>query len=323
MKAAILYALGEAPRFGDYPEPEIKNDNQLILNVKAAAVKNIDKGIASGKHYSSSEKLTEPLLIGMEAVGTLDDGTRVYAAGRQGMIAEKALIDKDKFVRIPDQLDDLTAAALPNAVWGSAPTMLFRANLQPGETVLINGATGVTGIVAVQIAKYFGASKVIVTGRNSEMLNKLIEFGADEIISLKQDDEQILKDIRAIHHTSPIDIVIDYTWGHPAELILTALQGKGELTHQVRFVNVGSMAGEKIHLPSGILRSSDVLISGSGIGSLPKEVMGKLFSKILPEMFQLAADGKLIIETVSAPLQDVETAWAMDVPSGKRLVITI
>lgn len=323
MKAAILHALGETPKHGDFADPIAKNNDEVVITVTAAAVKNLDKGIASGAHYSSNTHAFEPAVVGVDGVGLLPDGTRVYATGITGMIAEKALVNKTKLVKLPEQIDDITAAALPNAVLGAAAALRFRANVQPGQTVLINGATGVTGMVAVQIAKYYGAGKVIVTGRNAGSLAKLLELGADETVSLKQEDQAIIKQLQAIHSLTPIDSVIDYLWGHPAELILDALKGKGLATHQLRFITVGGMAGDNIQLSSGILRSSDIEISGSGFGSLPEETMRKLFAEILPEMLLLAASGKLKIETVTAALKDIETAWVQDIPAGKRLVIVM
>lgn len=323
MKAAILHALGETPKYGDFAEPVAQNSEQLLITVKAASVKNLDKGIASGGHYSSNTHSFKPTVVGVDGAGILEDGTRVYAPGITGMIAEKALIDKGRIVKLPANIDYITAAALPNAVLGAAAALRYRADIQPGQTVLINGATGVTGMVAVQIAKYYGAAKIIVTGRNSSALEKLLELGADEIISLKQDDEQIIKALQESHRLSPVDAVIDYLWGHPAELILAALQGKGNATHKVRFITVGGMAGDKIQLSSGTLRSSDIEISGSGFGSLPAEALQQLFKEVLPEMFGLAANGKLKIETVTAELKDIETAWNQEIPSGKRLVITL
>jgi NADPH:quinone reductase-like Zn-dependent oxidoreductase len=323
MKAAILYALGETPRYGDFAEPIAQNAEQLLITVTAASVKNLDKGKASGAHYSSNADSFQPHVVGVDGVGILEDGTRVYAPGINGMIAEKALIDKERLIKLPAHLDDITAAALPNAVLGAAAALRYRADIQPGQTVLINGATGVTGMVAVQIAKYYGAKKIIATGRNIHSLEKLRDMGADEIISLKQDDQEIINQLKTIHHTTPIDAVIDYLWGHPAELILAALQGKGMSTHKVRFVTVGGMAGDKIQLSSGTLRSSDIELLGSGIGSLPEAIMQKVFLEVLPEMLQLAADGKLKIETVTAKLKDIETAWNQDIPPGKRLVIVI
>jgi len=323
MKAAVLNKLGIAPQYLDFADPVAENENQLVIRVKAASVKNLEKGRASGAHYGSYTHL--PVVVGIDGVGLLEDGTRVFAMGVTGMIAEKALVNKGNLVKLPEQLDDVTAAALPNAVFGAAMALRFRAAIQPGETVLVNGATGVTGTLAVQIAKHYGAKKVIATGRNQESLKKLTQLGADETISLKQSDEQIIEQIKTLHSNTPIDIIIDYTWGHPAELILDSLKGGGvnAITDRVRFVTLGGMAGDTIQLSSGILRSSAIEILGSGLGSHSKESMHKLFTEVLPEMFNLAADGKLKIETVTAPIKDIEKAWNMDIPSGKRLVIVI
>jgi len=322
MKAAILYQLGQAPKYGEINEPIPQNNDQLLITVKAAAVKNLDKGRASGSHYSM-QTLENPEVAGMDGAGLLEDGTRVYGFGVGGVIAEKALINKHLTVKLPDGIDDVTAAALPNALMGSAAALRFRANMQPGQVVVINGATGVTGMVAVQIAKHYGAAKVIATGRNQEQLKKLLQLGADEVISLKQTDEQITNRLKQIHVETPISVVIDYTWGHPAELILAALKGKGHTTQKVRFVTVGGMAGGNITLPSAILRSSDIEILGSGLGSLSAEDMKKLFDEVIPEMFQLAADSKLKIDTTAIALKDVESAWSMDISGGTRLVILV
>src|SRR5690606_31087055 len=143
---------------------EPKSDDEIILEVKAAAVKNLDKLRASGTHYASYTSL--PVVVGMDGVGVLNDGTRVYAQGLTGMLAEKALIHREQYTLIPDHLDNYTAAALPNAVLGSAMALKIRGKMKPGQNVLINGATGVTGLLAVQIAKFYGANKVFTTGRN-------------------------------------------------------------------------------------------------------------------------------------------------------------
>jgi NADPH:quinone reductase-like Zn-dependent oxidoreductase len=201
----------------------------------------------------------------------------------------------------------------------------FRAKMKKGDVVLINGATGVTGQIAVQIAKLDGASTIIVTGRNSESLDKLNSLGADVIISLMQDDEAIINQLKEIHRITPVNIVIDYMWGHPVELIINSLKGGGmnNITSKVRIVTVGSMAGENINLTSGTLRSTAIEILGSGIGSISKEEMVLFNTEILSEMFQLAAEGKLSIDTESAPLSEIETIWNNKSTPGKRLVVCI
>lgn len=324
MKAAVVFQKGEMPQYvEDFAEPTVQNENELLISVKASAIKNLDKMRASGQHYSTQNEEWTARIVGGDGVGILADGTRVYAIGISGMIAEKATIEKDKMVKLPEGIDDAAAAALPNAVMGSALALRFRAGLQKGETVLINGATGVTGKTAVQIAKYYGAKKVIATGRNEESLKELLSSGADEIISLKQDDEHFVSQIKAIHKENTIDVVIDYLWGHSAELILSALKGNGGFSHRTRFVTVGGMTGDTITLSSSILRGTDIQISGSGLGSWTREEVKLLITEILPEMFQLAAEGKLKIETVNVDLKDIENVWNMDIDSGKRLVVLI
>jgi len=322
MKAAVVLQKGEAPKYvADFAEPEVKNENEVILRMKASAVKNLDKLRASGQHYSTQHEAFEPKVVGSDGVGLLPDGKRVYAIGIGGMIAEKALVSKDIMVAVPENLDDAVAAALPNAIMGSALALRFRAGMQKGETVLINGATGVTGKMAVQLAKYYSAQKIIVTGRNEQALAQLQTLGADEIISLRQEDENISAAIKEIHKGSPVDMVIDYLWGHSAELILETLKGHGGASHRTRFITVGGMAGDAITLSSSILRSTDIQLSGSGLGSWSREEVKSLVAEILPEMYQMAAEGKLVMDTVSVPLSDIEIAWNRNIEGGKRLVV--
>ncbi|MEJ7682408.1 MAG: zinc-binding alcohol dehydrogenase family protein [Segetibacter sp.] len=323
MKAAVLHQLGGLPEYESFADPTPQNEEQLLITVKAASIKNLDKARASGKHYASHTEL--PAIVGIDGVGILENGTRVYAQGITGMIAEKALIAKNKYIVLPQNIDDATAAALPNAVMGAALALRYRAEVKKGNVVLINGATGVTGQLAVQIAKYYGASEVIATGRNMKSLEKLKTLGADVIISLKQDDEAIIKQLKEIYNSTPFDIVIDYLWGHPAELIIDALKGGGLnwFARKVRIVTVGSMAGESIDLASGVLRSSAIELMGSGLGSFSQEDMQNFNTRTVPQMFDLAADGKLTIETEKTTLENIKTAWQQEAAPGKRLVVCI
>lgn len=323
MKAAVMYQKGELPRYTDFPEPTVQNDNEVLVSVKAAALKHFDKGRATGKHYSSDTPKEGGRVIGGDGVCLLADGTRVYGMGVSGMMAEKAIIEKSRTVKLPDGISNAVAASLANAVMGSAMGLRFKAGIQPGDVVLVNGATGFTGRVAVQIAKHYGAKKVVATGRNQQSLQELLELGADEVISVKQGDEQFIAQIKATHATTPFDIIIDYLWGNTAEMILSCLMGKGSFTHKTRFVSVGSMAGDSIRLSAANLRSVDLQLTGSGLGSWSKDQVQKLFSEILPEMFQLAANGKLKAETIEVKLEDISELWNIDIPDGRRLVVVI
>lgn len=322
MKAAVLYQKGELPQYVDFPEPAPQNDSQVLVSVKAVAIKHFDKGRAAGSHYSSEKPKQDGRVIGGDGVCLLENGTRVYGLG-EGMLAEKAIIEKNRMVVLPAGLDDATAAALPNAVIGSAMGLLFKAGIQPGDVVLINGATGFTGRVAVQIAKHYGSKKVIATGRNQQSLQDLLKLGADEIISLSQPDQDIIAQIKKLHAVSPLNIVLDYLWGHSAGLIFACLKGTGSFTVKTRYVSIGSVTGDLVQLSAATLRSADIQLSGSGLGSWSRDEVKKLFSEILPQMFQLAADGRLVAEAVQVNLKDIAELWNLDVPDGRRLVVTI
>jgi NADPH:quinone reductase-like Zn-dependent oxidoreductase len=323
MKAVVMYQKGELPQYVDFPEPIAQNNDEIVVTVKAVAIKHLDKSRASGKHYSSDAPASSGRVVGGDGVCLLEDGTRVYSMAVNGMLAEKATIHKDRIVKIPDALDDVRAAALPNAVIGAAMGLRFKADIQPGDVVLVNGATSFTGRVAVQIAKHYGAKKVIVTGRNQESLNELLELGADEIVSVVQSDEQFIAQLKAIHAETPIDVIIDYLWGHTAEMILACIKGDGSFTNRIRYVSVGSITGDIIQLSAANMRSADLQLTGSGLGAWSRKQVGLLLSEILPEMFQLAAEGKLKVDTITVKMEDIAELWDLDIPGGKRLVVTI
>jgi NADPH:quinone reductase-like Zn-dependent oxidoreductase len=328
MKAAVIFGKGEMPRCVDFPEPVAEGDDEIVVSVKAVALKHVDKARARGSHYSTAGErgagaMEEAKVIGGDGVCLLADGTRVYALGVGGMMAEKATVYRERVVMLPAGIDDATAAALPNAVFGAAMALRFRGGIEPGDTVLVNGATGFTGRVAVQLAKYYGAGKVISTGRNPRSLEALKELGADEVISLQRPEEELAEVLRRLHREWPIHVIIDYLWGRTAEMILASLKGNGNFTPRTRFVSVGSMTGDLIQLSAANLRSVDLQLSGSGLGSWTKEQVRVLFAEILPELFELAAAGKLKVETEVVALGDIEALWDADVPDGKRVVVRI
>jgi len=323
MKAAVIYQKGGLPEYTNSAEPTVQNEEAVLVTVKAVALKHLDKSRASGKHYSSEAPREDGRIPGGDGVCLLPDGTRVYGMGISGMLAEKATIEKDRIVKLPEGIADATAAALPNAVIGSAMGLKFKADIQPGDVVLINGATGFTGRIAVQIAKHYGAGKVIATGRNQQSLNDLLSIGADETISVMQDDDSFKAQLKKVHSETPIDIIIDYLWGRTAEMILACLMGKGAFTHRTRYVSIGSITGDNIQLSAASLRSVNLQLSGSGLGAWSKQQVRQLFTEILPEMFQLAADGKIKVETTEVKLENIAELWELEVPDGKRLVVLI
>jgi NADPH:quinone reductase-like Zn-dependent oxidoreductase len=219
-------------------------------------------------------------------------------------MAERAVVPASHCVPVPDGLDDIAAAALANPGLSSWAAFKERARLASGETVLINGATGVSGRLAVQVAKHLGAGKVVATGRNVSALQSLKAIGADETIVLGEDSNALDAAIKD-HFAAGIDVVLDYLWGKSAERILIAGTKAGKDGVPIRFVQVGNASGGTITLPASALRSVPIELMGSGLGSVP-------FDRIvaaIAELLQAAADSGFRIATETVPLSDVEQVW--------------
>jgi len=186
-----------------------------------------------------------------------------------------------------------------------------------GESVLILGATGVAGQLAVQIAKRLGAKRVIAAGRNPPVLEQLKGLGADSIVSLDQEHDPLVASFRREVMEHGVDVVLDYLWGKPAEALLESISQKG-LTHaapRIRYVEIGESAGRTITLPGAALRSSALELIGSGFGSASMEQIFRAVGKF----FAAAAQTPFHMKIKVAPLRDVEALWNK-IEKGERLV---
>jgi NADPH:quinone reductase-like Zn-dependent oxidoreductase len=317
MKAAIVTEAGKTPIYGDFLEPTPRNGESRIT-VTASALSHLTKGRASGKHYSSSGKY--PFVAGVDGVGRLDDGRRVYFVLPEapfGGMGERTLAQSSHCIELPDGLDDVTAAALANPGMSSWAALKERAKLSRGEVVLVNGATGVSGSLAIQIAKYMGAKKVIATGRNPDVLKSLVGLGADVAISLDQDEDALDEAFKEQFAGDGIDVVLDYLWGVSAEKLLTLGAKDGKEAAPIRFVQIGAMSGSNISLPGAVLRSSAIELMGSGIGSVS---LDRLLSAV-NGVFQAAKPGVFKLSFEAVPLARVEQAWTAD--TSARTVFTV
>ncbi|MDN5913983.1 MAG: zinc-binding dehydrogenase [Pseudonocardia sp.] len=275
MKAALVDELGRPPRYGDAAEPVATGD-LVVAEVQAAAVKNIERGLVSGSHYGSGA-LQVPGLIGLDAVVALPDGRRAYTGATPpgGAMAERMLVNPALAVDIPREVDDASAAALPNAAISAWFALQYAGQIRPGQSVLVLGGTGVTGSLAAQLAKRtFGADHVVVAGRNAARLERLAELGVDATITLGTDggaQGQFETEIRRLHAERPFDLVLDYLWGRPAEQTLGALANNDLAAefHRTRYVQVGAMAAATIELPAGVLRSAGIELLGQAAAAYP------------------------------------------------------
>jgi len=282
----------------------------------AAGLHPIVKALASGQHYSSTGKV--PAIAGIDGVGLLD-GRPVYclaARSPYGTMAQQTIVTPQKCVPLPANLDPTQAAAIANPGMSGWLSLKLRAGITAGETVLILGATGVAGQLAVQSARYLGAGKVIGVGRNAKALASL-QLDASIVLG---DSEDAIAEAFAAQVSAGIDVVIDYLWGRPTELLLAAL-AKGfrpEGNRRTRLIEVGESAGKTITLAGSILRSTDVSLSGSGFGSVP---LDQVMTSI-PTLFDLPVQGHLRTDVEPIPLTEVESTWTRT-EKGRRIVFTL
>lgn len=316
MKAAVVVSFDRPPQYGDFPDP-VAGEGEVLVEVKAAGLHQVVKSLASGKHYGSTGAL--PLVPGVDGVGRLADGRRVYFGATRppyGSFAERSITRSGMCVPLPEGLDDKTAAALANPGMSSRAA-LMRAQFTAGESVLILGATGVAGMLAVQMARRLGAQRVVAAGRNPKALGELAALGADAVISLDQEKDSLAAAFREAIAEAKIDVVLDYLWGQPAEAALQPIAQKGfsPTARRVRFIQIGSMAGETISLPAATLRSSRLELLGSGFGSASFEKI----MQAINEVFQEAAKNPFQMCVKSASLREVESLWSSS-EQGTRLV---
>ncbi len=317
MNAAVLHAPGEAPRFEQFEKPSARED-EAAIRVLAAALKPVDRAMADGSHYASFREF--PVVCGLDGIGLLKDGTRVLFAGPRrpfGAMAEQTVVARARCFPVSSAVPDETAAALFNPGMSAWLTLASRAEVAQGDTVLVLGATGVTGQLAVQIAKILGAERVIAAGRNIKMLERVRELGADEIIRLEQAEDELVRAFKK--QATACNLILDYLWGRPAELLLSALTRTdfAAAAGRVRWIQIGESAGATIQLAAAALRSSRLEILGAGTGSLPPRDM---LSHICEQLMAKAASGEIRIETEQVPMRDIEQAWTRE-PRGRRLVI--
>jgi NADPH:quinone reductase-like Zn-dependent oxidoreductase len=257
------------------------------------------------------------MIPGVDGAGRLADGRRVFFFMPRpplGSMADKTVVPQGMWTPLPDAIDDVTAAAIGNPGVSSWAALTERTHFQPGQTVLVNGATGISGQLAVQVAQHLGAGKVIATGRNPDVLERLRKQGA-EVIPLVDDDDA-LEDSFGPVFAQGVDVVLDYLWGRSARVALIAAARAGKEGLATRFVSIGSVSGPDLVLPSAVLRSSLIELVGSGLGGVP---MDRLVASIAA-FFEAAASARFSIATRPIPLAQIADVWADD-ERGHRTVL--
>jgi NADPH:quinone reductase-like Zn-dependent oxidoreductase len=316
MKAAVVTSFDQPPRYQDFPDPEAVGEHEAVVDVVASALSPRVRSQASGAHYTSTHQL--PLVPGIDGVGRTADGRLRYFVlpdTSLGSFAQRTVIDLRRSVDLPPDVDAVTLAAAMNPAMSSWVALRRRIELAVGQRVMVLGATGNAGRLAVQVSRRLGASHVVAVGRDAARLADLGAHHADAIVSLDDDPDAVAEHLAdAGRH---VDVVLDYLWGEPtADALRAIVPARADDSRPLTWVQIGSVAGRESSIPSAALRATRLQLVGSGQGSVSTR-------DIVAELTSLAAEvhaGGLFVDASPVPLAGIERVWRLPL-SGPRLVV--
>jgi NADPH:quinone reductase-like Zn-dependent oxidoreductase len=293
---AILANPPWPPKAGEFVDPQPTTEAEVV-EVLAAALTRLDVGNAEGRHYLTPDM--RPFVVGKEALVRTSKG-RMWMNAQAlvppfGSMAERTLALVERGLPVPEGVSDMLAAAVGNAGLAAWLPLSWRAKLRPGETVLILGATGLSGMIAVSAARKLGAGLVIAAGRRPDALEHARAFGADATVSLAGTD--LVSAFRAV--TQSVDVVIDYLNGPPAEAAMGIMATGG------RMVQVGSALASGIRLDAQLARRASLDVMGFAYYHAPLSEQAVAYSQLC----HLAQSGEIALECASVPLEEFEQVW--------------
>jgi NADPH:quinone reductase-like Zn-dependent oxidoreductase len=318
MYAAVVNAFDTPPTYQEAADPESTGEHDALVDVLATGLHPRVRSQAAGSHYTSTEQL--PLIPGIDGVGRLRAGGGlvyfVLPDTNLGAMAEQVVIDRRRSIDLPAGADPLLLAAAMNPAMSSWVALRRRISFEPGRSVLILGATGNAGRLAIQVARHLGAERVVAAGRNAAVLATLKGLGADTVVSLDSEPSAVAASLGEA--AGDVDVVLDYLWGQPTQdALMPILRARPDRSQPLDWVQIGSVAGATIALPSAALRSANLRIMGSGQGSVST-------AGILAELPALAAQitgGEFDIDVRAVPLAKVDSAWSTQPADGERIVL--
>ncbi|MGA7051560.1 MAG: zinc-binding alcohol dehydrogenase family protein, partial [Mycobacterium sp.] len=304
MYAAVVTSFDKPPAYAEFPSPTPQTADEVVVDVIASGLHPRVRSQADGSHYTSSGHL--PLVPGIDGVGRTPDGALRYfhlPDTNMGAMAEQTIVDLSRSIALPEDADPVLVAAAMNPAMSSWVALRRRINFEPGQSVLILGATGSSGQMAVQVAKRLGAGHVIGAGRNAARLSALTDLGADTTVQL--DDATAVSDLA--HSAHDVDVVIDYLWGPiTADVMAGIASNRSDPGRPLSWIEIGSVTGPSAEILSAALRAVRLQIVGSGQGSVPtRDILAEL-----PILATEITNGALRIDARTVPLTDVETAWS-------------
>ena len=318
MNAAVVTSFDEPPHYQRFDVPQPATDDEIVVDVLAVGVHPRTRSGAAGAHYTSSRTL--PMIPGIDGVGRRPDGKRIYFVANDdviGTMAEKAVADLRRAIELPDDVDVAKVAAAMNPAMSAWVALRRRVPIQAGQSVLVLGATGNAGTMAVQVAKRLGAGRVVAAGRDLDRLRALPSVGADDVVQLSDDGEATTTALAAA--AAEVDIVIDYLWGLPAQQAMVALlSARADRSRAMDWIQIGAVAGPTIELPSVALRSANLRLQGNGQGA----VSTKIYLAELPSLVDEIDAGTIAVKANPKPLAEVEEIWLRpDVPGERTILV--
>jgi NADPH:quinone reductase-like Zn-dependent oxidoreductase len=310
MQAAVVTDFSKPPRYEDFPEPVARSKDEVVVEVLAAGLHPRVRSQAGGFHYTSTGEL--PLVPGVDAVVRDPKGKLRYAIidvdeTTLGTMAQRTVIERDRSVVLPDDIDPVLVAAAMNPAMSSWIALRRRIDFGRRQRVLILGATGNAGRMAIQVAKRFGAAEVIGAGRDEAKLAELPALGADRALPYDQ-----------LGEAADVDVVIDYVWGEPtATAMVDLLTNRSDRSKPLTWIEIGAIAGPQAQIPAAALRSARLQIVGSGIGSVP----GRDFVRELPKLVKAVGEGAFDVRARAVPLSEVEQTWTSTAGTRDRIVL--
>jgi NADPH:quinone reductase-like Zn-dependent oxidoreductase len=309
MRAAILRAHGAVPEVGELDDPA---DGEVV-EILAAGMNPADVRIASGTF--ASERHEPPYVAGKEGVGRREDGTLVYfdaSVEPYGAFAERSAIPPGSGYAVPDGLDPALAVCLGVSGLAAWIGLDWRGRLAAGETVLVLGASGVVGQIAVQAAKLLGAGRVVGAARDEAALERARGLGADGIARLDATDD-LVATLRDAAGGDGFDLVLDPLWGEPAKAALAAIAPFG------RLVNIGQSAAAEATLTSATIRGKPVEILGYTNYTAGEERKAAAYARLARH----ALAGEIRVEIERLGLDDVPEAWRRQGSSPHRKLVIV
>jgi len=309
VRAAILREYDATPELGDFDAPAA-SDGSVTADVLAAGLNPVDLRKAAGA-FPLAPKPPLPSVAGWEGVARLDDGRRVYFDGPvppHGALAERTLLEPGALFDVPDGVDDGVAVALGIAGLAGWLALEWSARLRAGETVLVLGASGTVGQVAVQAARLLGAGRIVAAGRSRAGLDRAAALGADATVPLGDELEAALREAAP----DGLDVVVDPLWAEP---VVAALKCCNRFA---RHVALGQSAGAEATIASAVLRNRAISIVGHTNYAVPLEDRRAAYERMAGH----AAAGELTADYEGVPLDEAPAAWErLRSGPGAKLVV--